>query len=156
MIPAPTTACTARRHYSKREIRAQYPCSDATLNRKTRPRSAKNPWGGQLPQPCGCIGPGGCNLFDADAVDRALLVLRSQPKRAFPRGVEADGRERGHVLRDEFAELKAVAAEGLAVGGMEEVARVLARYTSTGKLTDVPVSSRRAAIAMLTRLVVQR
>jgi len=74
----------------------------------------------------------------------------AKPPRSIPSA--AAGRERGHSLRDEFAELKAAAAEALACAGMAETGRVLAKHTPHGRLTEIPVNARRAAILDLRRV----
>lgn len=108
---------------------------------------------GILPKP---IYVNGTRAWRASEFTAAMERLRARPPRSFPSGAEAAGRERGHGLRDEFSELKAAAAEALAVAGTDATAEVLARFTSTGRLTDVPVDHRRDAIRDLRRLAVAR
>jgi len=87
-------------------------------------------------------------------LERDVLAWKAEraarPPRAIPGG--AAGRERGHSLRDEFAELKAAAAEALACAGMAETGRVLAKHTPHGRLTEIPVNARRAVIIDLRRV----
>jgi len=93
----------------------------------------------------------GLRVWKLAEVLAALERLRAKPPRSIP--AAGVGRERGHSLRDEFAELKAAAAEALACAGVAETGRILARHTASGRLTEIPVNARRAAILDLRRLV---
>jgi hypothetical protein len=97
----------------------------------------------------------GRRVFFVDDVLAWKRWRASRPPRAFPPGREAGGRDLGHMLRDEFAELKAATGEAVALAGADATGQVIARFARSGRLTDIPAIDRRAAIRALRQLSVE-
>jgi predicted DNA-binding transcriptional regulator AlpA len=120
------------------------------LTARTDPTIARWVKCGILPKP---IYVNGLRAWRASDISATLERLRAQPRRSFPPGREDDGRDLGHALREEFDELKAAAGDALALAGADATGKVLARFTSSGRLADIAPKDRRAAIRGLRRLV---
>jgi predicted DNA-binding transcriptional regulator AlpA len=129
------------RHQTIREVRKRFARTDPTIARWVK--------SGILPPP---IYINGIRAWREADLAIAEERLRARPHRSFPPGREADGRDYGHVLQREEAELEQAAARALSLAGVDAVGKALARFTRSGRLADIPVNDRRDAIRELRRL----
>jgi len=131
------------RHQTIREVRKRFARTDVTIGRWVK--------AGILPPP---IYINGIRAWREADLDTAEERLRSQPRRTFPGGTGGAGRDLGHLLAKEDADLRRASSDALNLAGVDAVGEVLRRFAKSGKLADIPVDDRRNAIRALRALMV--
>jgi hypothetical protein len=124
-----------------REVRRALARTDVTIGRWVK--------AGILPEP---IYVNGIRAWRAEDISATLDRLRAKPPRSFPPGKGDGGRDLGHTLKREEAELEQAAARALSLAGVAAVGQVLERFAPSGRLVDIASDERRNAIRALNAL----